>query len=182
MKQHHIEKEVCLMKTIPVTPLTPEAFRPYGWAVMQQAGPPEIQNAFIDYWHDVADLSNLGTLGVAGFMRVKKNPPVLKTLQKLHKSVEAYFTLDGGDSVEFVALPGTDGKPDLATLACFYLSGGQSIVVGQGVWHCTPFAVSEKVDFALILHNDVIFRNADRSLGVDMTTIEYFTLEEEITI
>ena len=37
------------MKKIPVTPLTPATFRPYGRAVMQQAGPPEIQNAFIDY-------------------------------------------------------------------------------------------------------------------------------------
>jgi len=170
------------MKKIPVTPLTPDAFRPYGRAVMQQDSPPDIQNDFIDYWHDVADLANLGTLGLTGFMRVKQNPPVLRTLQKLHKSIEVYFTLDGNSSLEFVALPGADGKPDLATLACFSLTGGQSIVVGEGVWHCTPFALSDKVDFALILHNDVIVRNADRTLSVDPATIEYFTLAEEITI
>jgi ureidoglycolate lyase len=170
------------MKKITVQELSPESFKSYGWAVMPQQGAPDIQNAFIDYWHEVADLSVTGTPWHIGFMRVKKNPPVLSTLQKLRRSVEMYFTLDGGPGVEFVALSAPDGSPDLATLKCFSLSGGQSIIVDRDVWHCTPFALAEKTDYALVLAGDVLVRTADGTLGVDRETIDYFSLEETFTI
>jgi ureidoglycolate lyase len=170
------------MKIISAQSLTVEAFKPYGWAVMQPEKSPEIENSAVSYWHDMADISNLGNVGTLGFMRVKKNAPLLTTLQKLNRSIEVYLTLDGNPSIEFVALSGSDGQPDLTTLKAFKLSNGQSVVVNVGVWHCTPFSLEEKTDFALILHNDVIILKPDGNYGVDLDTIQYCSLEEEFSI
>lgn len=170
------------MKKIKPIKLSQEVFKPYGWVIMQGETEPDIANEQIEYWDDMADITSMGNMGSLGFMRVKRIPVKLGMLQLLHNSSELYITLDGNPSVVFVALSGHDENPDLSTLKAFLLENGQSIVVNKKVWHCTPFALTEKTDFALGLKNNVIIKNADGSFGVDLDTIVYSELKEEYTI
>jgi len=170
------------MKTIVAERLEHKAFEPYGRAIMAGDSAPDIQNDQIDYWDDMADISSLAGQGSIGFMRVKKMPIKLGMLQMLHESAELYITLDGNPSVVFAALSGADDKPDLSTLKAFKMDGGQSVVVDKKVWHCTPFTLADKTDFALLLKNDIIIKNEDGSFGVDLNTIVYEELAEPFTI
>lgn len=170
------------MKNIIAEKLSHKAFEPYGRAIMKGEGAPDIQNDQIDYWDDMADISSLAGQGSIGFMRVKRMPIVLGMLQMLHESAELYLTLDGNPSVVFVALSDADEKPDLSTLKAFKMDGGQGVVVDKKVWHCTPFTLADKTDFALLLKNNVIIKNEDGSFGVDLDTIVYAELEEQFAI
>ena len=147
---------------------------------MPREGAPDIANDQIDYWDDIAEISSLNGMGSLGLLRVKKTPVELKKMVKLFDSTEAYITLDGNPSIEFVALD-KDGKPDEATLKAFMLQGGQGVVVAKNVWHCTPFALADKTDFALILKNNIIVKQGDGTFGLDFENIVYEDLSETYT-
>jgi ureidoglycolate hydrolase len=170
------------MKQIKIERLNQAAFKPYGYAIAEGEGIPDIQNRQIDYWDNVADITGLGSMGALGFMRVKKKEIILSALQMLYDSPELYITLDGNPSVIFVALTSKESEPDLVTLKAFLMENGQSVAVNEKVWHCTPFTLSDKTDFALILKNNVIIKNPDGSFGVDLTTIAYADIAENYTI
>lgn len=170
------------MKKLKLIKLSHESFKPYGWAIMQGKEKPDLVKDQIDYWDNVADISNLNGLGTIGFMRSKKIPIELDLLYMMHDSIRMYITLDGNASVEFVALTGDDGKPDLSTLKAFLLEGGQSVIIDKKVWHCTPFTLEEKTDFAMGLKNNVMFKDKNGNLDVNLNTIVYYELEEKYTI
>lgn len=170
------------MKKIKPIKLTTEAFKPYGWAIMQGEQEPDLVKDQIDYWDTVADISNLGDMGTLGFMRSKKIPVELDLLNLMYDSIRMYITLDGNSSVIFVALNGDDGKPDFDTMKAFLMEDGQGVVIDKNVWHCTPYTLDEKTDFAMGLKNNVLFKEADGTLNVNMDTIVYYELEEKYTI
>lgn len=169
------------MKKLAAQKLSKEAFAPYGDAIMPGENAPDISNDQIDYWNDIAQIKSLNGKGSLGLLRVKKTPVELKAMVKLFDSIEAYITLDGNPSIEFVALCGADGKPDESTLKAFLLEGGQGIIVAKKVWHCTPFALAAKTDFALMLKDNIIVKQPDGSFGLDFENIVYEDLSETYT-
>jgi ureidoglycolate lyase len=169
------------MKKLELQKLTKKAFAPYGDVIMPGENTPDIQNDQIDYWDGIADITTLDGMGSLGLLRVKKTPVELKNMVKLFDSTESYITLDGNPSIEFVALCDKDGKPDETSLKAFLLEGGQGVVIGKQVWHATPFALSEKTDFALILKNNIIEKQEDGSFGLNFENIVYEDLSETYT-
>ena len=169
------------MKKLVAQKLSKEAFAPYGDVIMPRESAPDISNDQIDYWDGIADITTLNGMGSLGLLRVKKIPVELKNMVKLFGSTESYITLDGNPSIEFVALAGKDGKPDESTLKAFLLEGGQGVVIAQKVWHCTPFALTDKTNFALILKNNIIEKQEDGSFGLNFENIVYEDLSETYT-
>jgi ureidoglycolate lyase len=171
---------VACLKKLSVHKLTKSAFEPYGEVIMPGEEAPDITNEQIDYWDSIADITSLDGMGSLGFLSVKKTSVELKNMVKLFDSTESYITLDGSSSIEFVALD-KGGKPDESSLKAFLLEGGQGVVVAKNVWHCTPFAMTDKTDFALILKNNIIVAQQDGSFGLDFENIVYEDLSETYT-
>ncbi len=169
------------MKKLTLQKLSKEAFAPYGDVIMPQERTPDIANDQIDYWDNIAEIKSLQGMGSLGLLRVKKTPAILKNMVKLFDSTESYITLDGNPSIEFVALCDKDGKPDESTLKAFLLEGGQGVVIAKQVWHCTPFALSDKTDFALILKDNIIVKQPDGSFGLGFEYIVYEDLSDPYT-
>lgn len=170
------------MRVVQPKKLSIEGFKAYGWALLKPDRPIDIETPTLRYWHDIVDLSNLGRLGMMGFMQMKRVPIACTTLQVLPNSIELYLSLDGKPSVFFVA-PGVTGNaaPDEARIEAFILEGGAGVVVQKGIWHVAPFPLTETADFALGLHNTVILRKGN-GFTVDEKEISYATLAETATI
>jgi ureidoglycolate hydrolase len=180
------------VRTIEPKPLTDVNFEAFGSVMKKPDRPRDIETHWLRYWHDQLDLSNLQGLGTMGFMQMKRVPVVCEKLLVLHNSIEMYLSLDGKPSVCFVA-PGKPGhrdpdqreqgrpQPDLEKIEAFYLEGGAGVVVREGIWHWSPFPLTETADFALGLRNTVILRQGD-GFTVDEKEILYFDLPEPVTI
>lgn len=55
-----------------------------------------------------------------------------------------------GSFVAIVALPGTDGKPDLSTIRAFLVPPYQGVSYGAGIWHHPLMTVDASLDYALV--------------------------------
>ena len=67
----------------------------------------------------------------------------------------------------------------MSTLQAFILEEGDGVVIDKGVWHWTPYALTEKASFAMGLKNDIMSAK-DGTYTVDETKVKYFTLEEPV--
>lgn len=171
------------MITIRPKKLTDDNFKPYGWVLKKPDKEVDIESPQLRYWHNTVDLSNLGDLGMMGFMQVKRIPIILENLDVLFNSIEMYISLDGKPSIIFVAPSKADNpkEPDLPALEAFYMEGGESVIVDQGIWHWTPFPLTEDADFALGLKNNVILQDGNE-FSVDDNEILYFALPEPVGV
>ena len=143
----------------------------------------DIESHWLRYWHNTVDLSNLGGLGMMGFMQVKRVPILCESLLVLFNSIEMYISLDGKPSIVFVAPSKADNskEPDLEAVEAFYIEGGTSVIVNEGIWHWSPFPLTESADFALGLKNNVILQDGN-GFSVDDNEILYFNLPEPIGV
>ncbi len=170
-------------ETITPEKLTDSNFKDFGWVMKKPERNFDFETHWLQYWHNAVDLSNFTGDGLMGFMRMKRVPIKCEKLLVLYNSVEMYLSLDGKPSVVFVAAgkPGGDMEPDLNTLRAFILEDGAGVVVEKGVWHWSPFPLSEHADFALGLKNNVILQ-AGTEFSANNEEILYYDLETPIAI
>jgi len=170
------------MKVIKAIRLNDENFKDYGWTMRKPGRKADVENDQLIYWDHCADLPNFTGNGLLGFLEVKRIPIELTMMDLLTESIRIYLSVDGKPSVQFVALndPQTNA-PDLSTLQAFVLENGDGVVIKEGVWHWTPFALSERACFAMGLRNDIMAAK-DGTYTVDETKVKYFTLEEPVGI
>jgi ureidoglycolate hydrolase len=163
--------------------LSVEGFAPFGNVIMKPERPLDIESPFLRYWHDMADISNLGTMGTLGFMQMKRVPILCETLQVLPNSIELYLSLDGAPSVFFVAPPrsGSANLPDEDRIEAFLIEGSAGLSVDTGIWHVAPFPLAETADFILGLRNTVILRSGS-GFTVDAKEITYAKLSQPVRI
>ncbi len=171
------------MKTIKAKPLTDGNFKEFGWVMKKPEWPLDIETHWLRYWHDTVDLSNLEGMGMMGFMQMKRVPIICEKLLILHNSIEMYLSLDGKPSIAFVAPgdPENPGKPDVEKLEAFILENGAGIIANKGIWHWSPFPLTETADFALGLKNNIILRKGD-GFDVNREEILYYDLEDPVGI
>ena len=171
------------MKQVKPQKLTDSNFSSFGWVMRKPDKEMDFETHWLRYWHNTVDLSNLDGLGMMGFMQVKRVPILCERLLVLFHSLEMYLTLDGKPSIIFVAPgnPDAPGEPDLEALEAFYLEGGASVIVDQGIWHWSPFPLTEAADFALGLKNNVILQDG-AEFSIDDNEILYFDLPEPIGV
>ena len=171
------------MKKLKPQKLTDGNFKPFGWVLKKPDQALDIESPYLRYWHNTVDLSNLGGLGMMGFMQVKRVPIICETLLILFHSIEMYISLDGKPCIVFVAPSKADNakEPDLAAVKAFYIEGGESVIINEGIWHWSPFPLTEDADFGLGLKNNVILQDGN-DFSVDDNEILYFELPEAIGV
>jgi|GEM_PF-1820355 len=168
------------MKLVKAQRLDDTNFENYGWAIRKPDRDADVENEQLRYWDNCADLSNFTGNGLLGFLEVKRIPVEMKMMDMLTESLRIYLSIDGKPSVQFVALndPAAN-QPDMSTLQAFILEEGDGVVIDKGVWHWTPYALTEKASFAMGLKNDIMSAKGG-TYTVDETKVKYFTLEEPV--
>lgn len=163
--------------------LTDTNFKDFGWVMKRPERDFDFETHWLKYWHNTVDLSNLEGMGLMGFMEMKRVPIVCEKLLMLHNSIEMYISLDGKPSIVFAAPGKADNprQPDISKLRAFILEDGAGVVVDKGIWHWSPFPLTEKADFALGLKNNIILQMGSE-FSANLEEIVYFDLEEPMGI
>lgn len=163
-------------KGIPLLPLTPEAFAPFGQVVQAYGDPTRApkgtrttpaNGGSATKFHKLAliEASYPSGLGATTGISVYRCNPSrgrtmeLKNLERHRFTNQAFIPMgqssgDSGDSgrgyIVVVAQSGGDQKPDMQTLKGFIASSMQGIVYGKAIWH-QPMTVLDRVmDFACV--------------------------------
>jgi len=162
---------------IPVVPLEPEAFSPFGQVIQGYKNPPNrikvtpanagtankfhklsLLNEF--YPSDAGATAGISVYRCQPFEDVVDGTIVLKTLERHPYTSQAFIPMGSGDGeglndpgcsyLVVVAYNGLDDLPDTQTLKAFLASSAQGIAYNPGVWH-QPMTVLEKpLDLACV--------------------------------
>jgi ureidoglycolate lyase len=170
------------MRTIKAVRLRDDNFTKYGMVMRRPSRAADVGNEQLSYWDNMIDFSNFTGNGVFGFLEVKRIPIELTMMDMLTESLRVYLSVDGNPSIQFVALHNAAANaPDLSTLRAFVLENGDGVAIEKGIWHWTPFTLSETAAFAMCIRNDIMSAKGG-SYTVDESKVKYFTLEEPVQV
>jgi len=170
------------MKLMKTESLDDNNFKEYGWVMRRPDRKYDVANEQLSYWDNCVDLSNFTGNGLLGFLEVKRIPIEMTMMDLLAESVRIYLSIDRNPSIQFVALNDQEtNQPDLNTLKAFLLEDGDGVVINKGIWHWTPFSLTEKALFAMGLKNDIM-KMENGTYTVDDSKVKYFTLKESIGV
>jgi ureidoglycolate lyase len=138
--------------SLPIRPLTTDAFAPYGellcWAGHAGQAINSGTSQRVDLPAGLALWSEQGRPALAVFRaqaRAVEGPWL--TLERHRLGSQSFLPLTGARCVALVALGGD--APDASTLAAFLVTGQQGITLRPGVWH-HPLMALEAGDFLVI--------------------------------
>ncbi len=116
-----------------------------------------------NYWHGVADISQLGGEGTVGFLEIKKNKRefVLDKIERHKDSLEAFIPTSGVGI--FCLAPASPDKnvPDISSIEAFWVDGTASFFLAPGVWHWLPFTLTPKMKFTLLLKKPTVEKDLE---------------------
>jgi ureidoglycolate lyase len=120
------------LRSVPVTPLTAEAFAPFGEVVRlgDDARRVRAQGAFERLPEAVEP-----RLWVATLQQSVALPLVVTTLERHPLSAQTFIPIDGCTYLVVVCGAAADGAPDPATLRAFMAAPDQGVTYARGVWH-----------------------------------------------
>lgn len=137
------------MRTLPIEPITPEAFAPYGTLLVgPESGPRQDRAAEIANGRPGAGL-NLALVRSEPFAETMP----LRRLERHPHSAQAFLPLAVGEYLVVVA-PDADGRPDEARLRAFRVPAGTGIVYRGGAWHAHMTTMTAPGTFAMLVHED----------------------------
>ncbi|SFU84429.1 ureidoglycolate lyase [Methylobacterium sp. 174MFSha1.1] len=137
------------MRTLPIEPITAEAFAPYGTLLVGPASGPRQDRA--------AEIEN-GRPGVPLNLALIRSEPFagsmpLRRLERHPYSAQSFLPLAVGAYLVVVA-PDAGGRPDEAALRAFRVPGDTGIVYRSGAWHAHMTTLSGPGTFAMLVHED----------------------------
>lgn len=134
---------------VPVQPLTPEGYAPYGQVFTGQPGNPDGRATTIDDL-SIADLS--GGRATMRLLTVRWRDFTFTHMEQHASFTQAFLPADGQPAISVVCRPtGEPGSPpDLSTIKAFLMDGTQGILLGKGTWHCPLYPITTKATYALI--------------------------------
>lgn len=116
-----------------------------------------------NYWHNVADIAQLGEEGVVGFLEIKRKERefVLDKIERHQYSLEAFIPTSGVGI--FCLAPATPTKkvPDIDTIEAFWIDGTSSFFLAPGVWHWLPFTITPEMKFTLLLKKPTVEKDLE---------------------
>ncbi|APW38265.1 hypothetical protein RD110_14555 [Rhodoferax koreense] len=117
---------------LPIEPLTPEAFRPFGEVVSlaSSARRNQVSTAF-----DRTSEAVEPRLWVATVTQAVQLPLELKALERHPFSTQTFLPVNGCGFLVVVCHADADGEPDLATLRAFEAAPDQGVTYARNVWH-----------------------------------------------
>ncbi|GJD61065.1 ureidoglycolate lyase [Methylobacterium frigidaeris] len=137
------------MRTLPIEPITAEAFAPFGTLLVGPAAGPRQDRA--------AEIEN-GRPGAALNLALIRSEPFadslpLRRLERHPHSAQAFLPLAVGEYLVVVA-PDAGGRPDETALRAFRVPAGTGIVYRSGAWHAHMTTLSAPGTFAMLVHED----------------------------
>ncbi|AWN50568.1 ureidoglycolate lyase [Methylobacterium sp. 17Sr1-1] len=137
------------MRTLPIEPITAEAFAPYGTLLVGPAsGPRQDRAAAIENGRPDVPL-NLALIRSEPFT----GSMPLRRLERHPHSAQSFLPLAVGAYLVVVA-PDAGGRPDEAGLLAFRVPGDTGIVYRSGAWHAHMTTLSAPGTFAMLVHED----------------------------
>ncbi|UHC15582.1 ureidoglycolate lyase [Methylobacterium currus] len=137
------------MRTLPIEPITADAFAPFGTLLVgPAAGPRQDRAAEIENGRPAAAL-NLALIRSEPFADTMP----LRRLERHPHSAQGFLPLAVGDYLVVVA-PDECGRPDEAALRAFRVPGDTGIVYRSGAWHAHMTTLSGPGTFAMLVHED----------------------------
>ncbi|HER25115.1 MAG TPA: hypothetical protein ENO17_08720 [Candidatus Atribacteria bacterium] len=116
-----------------------------------------------NYWHNVADISQLGEEGVVGFLEIKRKRRefILDKIERHQNSLEAFIPTSGVGI--FCLAPATPDKkvPDIDSIEAFWIDGTASFFLTPGVWHWLPFTITPEMKFTLLLKKPTVEKDLE---------------------
>jgi ureidoglycolate lyase len=136
-----------------MTPLTAEAFAPFG-AVIQKAGhrPREINYGQTLKYADVADI-DVGEQGGKPVAHLYCSQPVelpfrVEIMECHPLGSQTFMPLHDRPFLVVVAPPGNEPEP--ASIRCFVTDGQQGVHLKKGVWHHYQLSLGAPADYLVI--------------------------------
>ncbi len=128
---------------IPLRPLTPEGFAPFGQIIGDPGASPVFTGATFQSWSLDSEVEGPAELM---FIRYIHQRPFAFTALERHLNVtQTFVPLGGAESVMVVAPPAplySDGVPDPTVVRAFHFPGDRGLMLWCGTWHAlTRFPV-----------------------------------------
>ncbi len=125
---------------IPIEPLTPEAFAPFGQVIGARNDPPLFQGGNATTWGVDFEIDGKTELHFANF----DYQPVLEfSVVERHFTVtQSFIPLNNDASVTVFAAPTDPGPTAIPTVRdyrAFYIDGTQGVMMWKGTWHSSRF-------------------------------------------
>lgn len=151
------------MKSLPVEPLTAEAFAPFGEVIeaVDTARHFTINGGNTERYHDLANIEPGadGRTIVSIFRGQPRQLPFRVTMMERHPlGSQAFVPLSGRPYLVVVAPAGP--APKVEDLRAFLARGDQGVNYAPGVWHHPLLALGEVSDF-LVIDRAGLGRNCD---------------------
>lgn len=147
------------MRAVTATPLSLEAFTPFGFVVSAglSAGASANQGTAVrfDRCAELVSTRPEASPNLAVFRSTKKALPFeVKLLEKHPCSTQTFLPMLCRRFLVVVAPTAADGSPDVDLLRAFVCGPGQGVTYGVGVWHHPIIALDDDVDFAMLAWED----------------------------
>jgi ureidoglycolate lyase len=136
------------LSSVPVLPLTAEAFAPFGEVVPLDGDARRVraQGAF-----ERLDGAIEPRLWIATLQQAVTLPLVVTTLERHPLSAQTFIPLNGCAYVVVVCGAAADGTPDPATLRAFQATPAQGVTYARGVWHHGLAALNAPARFVVCM-------------------------------
>jgi len=163
------------MKTIKVQNLTPDNFKDFGKVISVTAkAKPDADTEIQTFFGQLAIMKSSESIEF-GICVAKNREYVVETLEQ-HIETEELLAALKGDFITPVALSvETGGKlvPDMDNMIAVRVNQGEGVVFGEGVWHWTPYAVTETCDVLVAFKtdtpkNDFISYSLDENIRIEL--------------
>ena len=163
------------MKTIKAMRLTQDNFSGFGRAVCIDDGTvPDAQSSIQTYYGKLASLECDGSMQV-GICVAKNRPYTVDEMEQHADSPELLAALKGDFVTPVTTSIDIGGKqaPDIDNIKAVRVNQGEAIVFDAGIWHWTPYAVSEMCDVLVIFKtdtpsNDFISYKLDDAVSIEI--------------
>ena len=144
------------MKTIKAMRLTEDNFAEYGSAVyVDGEREPDAQSDIQTYFGQLAVMPCSGAMQV-GICVAKNRAFVVDELEQHINTPELLAALKGEFIVPVTSSLNIDGRvlPDIENIKAVRVGQGQGVVFDSGMWHWTPYAVTDTCDVLVIFKKD----------------------------
>jgi ureidoglycolate lyase len=143
---------------------SPENFTKFGTTVVPSfKESPATLSEYHNYWHKVADISQLGDEGTVGYLEIERKDRklALEKMERHQETLEAFIPMSGVGI--FCLAPASPDRnvPDINSIEAFYIDGSSSFFLAPGVWHWLPFALTPQIKFTLLLRKSTVEKDLE---------------------
>ncbi len=139
-----------MARTVPIRPLTPEAFAPFGDVIDTARGPDfAINNGMCDRYHGLGavDVAQGGPIISIGRGRPYDLPLTLRMVERHPLGSQAFIPLSRDPFLVVVAPDAPDGP---GTPLAFLTAPGQGVNYRRNVWHGVLTPLGDVTDFLIV--------------------------------